>query len=148
MAQIIYLGPTPPEEPQPIEIEFRSTPSGAGVYRAGTDEQLGVTPWTLTAAPVDRIDQFEVRLDGYQPQTTRVPLSRSALVSLSLTPNLPAPPAQAPAPVAKSRPRPHGKHAGTGTGTSTGAPAQTAGSAAPTTYTPEERDGVLDPLAD
>jgi serine/threonine-protein kinase len=136
----VVLPPAPPTAPQSIDIEFRSTPPGAAVYRAGTSDKLGVTPWTLTVAPADDTRRFELRLDGYEPASVDVPMSRSALLSLSLTP-IPAAAPPAPAQTPATRPRgkvKHGATPGTGTGSGSAAPA----------YTPEERDGVLDPLAE
>ena len=87
-----------PAAAQKVEIEFASTPSGADVFRAGESIALGRTPFTAALPPSDRVEVFEIRLDGRVTATERVRLDRASRIAVALSPT-PTPVADTPAPL-------------------------------------------------
>jgi hypothetical protein len=65
-------GPLPPAE---VEIHFTSTPPGAKVSDLN-DKILGVTPFGYKVPGDVNGRQFQVKLDGYDPQVITVPLDQ------------------------------------------------------------------------
>ena len=80
------IEPAEPEPPpvQPIKVEVTSEPTGAKVFVEGSDEPLGVTPYTYEALPTD--EEITLRLDihGYKSDTVsfRGDLNGQAKVTL------------------------------------------------------------------
>jgi hypothetical protein len=76
----------PPRKTATVEISFRSTPSGATVFREGSDAALGLTPFTarLDAAPKPQI--FTFRRSGWKEGRATVSLDANARVELALAP--------------------------------------------------------------
>lgn len=76
-------------EVQESTLVFRSSPSGADVYRADTNECLGRTPFQYTLKDHENLPSFVIfRLAGYQALTQKVSTTWAA--SVNLQPILPA----------------------------------------------------------
>ena len=90
----VYVMTRPPAQ---IELAIASEPAGAEVWRGG--ERLGVTPLSTTVV-YEGPATLELRLDGYQPYSYRMPSANlgAARVDASLVP-LAAPPKEVTPPV-------------------------------------------------
>ena len=60
------------EPPKTVTLELRSSPKGAEVYRMPAMVRVGMTPYTVTAPPVDGELVFVVRKRGYASATVAV----------------------------------------------------------------------------
>jgi serine/threonine-protein kinase len=86
--------PTPAAAaPRPkVEISFVSSPAGARVFRAGSDQPLGMTPFSAAFEPSTGPQVFEFYRDGWQVGRRTVSLNRSGEVEVTLVPATPATP--------------------------------------------------------
>ncbi|HEY5281151.1 MAG TPA: serine/threonine-protein kinase [Polyangia bacterium] len=89
----------PPAAPQKVKLSFRSDPSGAAVLRKDTNEQLGITPFTVELPSSQTAIDFLFRKDSFGEKVeTFVPAESGQLaVALVASPS----PGQQP-----SQPRP------------------------------------------
>jgi len=75
--------------PKPVEVEVRSHPPGAAVFRAHDDTRLGITPCTVTVPGKEREASFRLELDGYRPETIAVDATQNhSLEPVQLRPAL------------------------------------------------------------
>jgi eukaryotic-like serine/threonine-protein kinase len=76
--------PAEPEGPARVTVSLDSTPQGARVFRAGSEEPLGVTPLALDLPRADEEAAFALRLNGHLDAEARVSLSESSQISVVL----------------------------------------------------------------
>ncbi len=69
---------------QQVRISFVSTPPGAAVFRAGTEQPLGVTPFSASFDVSTRAEVYEFRLEGWQVGREAITLLENAQVEVSL----------------------------------------------------------------
>lgn len=75
--------------PTHVAIQFLSTPSGARVRAMGSDEVLGVTPFSYRVERGETVRAFRFDLGRYAPSTHEVEVSRDGAVEASLVPTPP-----------------------------------------------------------
>ena len=76
-----------PSAPTKVWLDVTTTPPGARVTRADSNDELGVTPLRVELPPVESL-RLAFALDGHQPETRDVRLSSNASLSIDLTPAL------------------------------------------------------------
>jgi serine/threonine-protein kinase len=78
-----------------VEIGFDSDPAGAAVFLAGTEQPLGVTPFSTTFDASTRTAAFEFRAEGRRTVRRQVSLRRDAHIEVALAPADPSADGQA-----------------------------------------------------
>ncbi len=76
--------PLEPIELQKIEVSFDSTPRGAEVYREGSPDPLGTTPFSATFDPESEPENFEFRLQGHKPVQQKVSLQENTRIAVTM----------------------------------------------------------------
>jgi serine/threonine protein kinase len=79
--------PPKPEQPppvQPIEVEVTSEPAGAQIFAQGSDDPLGVTPYTYEAPPSDGQITLRLELQGYKTAEISFRGDRNGMAQLAL----------------------------------------------------------------
>ena len=82
--------PTMPAPPTEVAIEFHSTPAGATVRVAGTDQLLGTTPFTYRFKREDAVRRFDFELATYVSATQEIAVTKDGAIAVALSP-VPAP---------------------------------------------------------
>jgi hypothetical protein len=145
-----------PAAPTVARMELESEPAGARVVRVDDGEVLGVTPFSLEAAPGSPALQVRFELADYAPLDARVPVKDGTVLRVGLTKvaAIEAPPTRPPprgraAP--KARPAGGSKPAGEAPTTPEKKPKPPITKSPPKTPKPEtdvDLGGVIDPFAE
>jgi serine/threonine-protein kinase len=98
--------PTPaaPSVPTEVELRFASTPPGAEVRRLGSDEVLGVTPFSTKVARASESVVFLFALEGRGSSSTSVSLASDGEVNVTFADRPAPPPVRATNPTPPSKP--------------------------------------------
>jgi hypothetical protein len=80
---VVEVSPQPTVAKQ-VRLDLDSSPRGARVFVAGSDELVGVTPLSLAFEQSPAPKVFDVKLDGYEPVSQTVALSQDAKVLVTL----------------------------------------------------------------
>ena len=68
-----------------MEIDFVSVPQHAEVFHAGSDEPLGLTPFSFKARRSDDMETFEFRLASHRTARQEISMSESSRVVATLS---------------------------------------------------------------
>ena len=111
--------PTTPVAPQKIKVRVTSEPSGASVFRSGTDVAVGTTPYTFELQRGSAAFFVELKLAGFKPTTASVATDLDKEIALQLIKDaVPQVPSTGPVATSKSsKPAKATKPQGESTGT-------------------------------
>jgi serine/threonine-protein kinase len=76
--------PLEPLKPEKVEITFDSTPPGAQVFREGTAEPLGTTPFSIDLDPAPEPETFEFRLKDHQAVLQQASLLENTRIAVTM----------------------------------------------------------------
>jgi eukaryotic-like serine/threonine-protein kinase len=93
----------PQPGPKQVRLTFKSDPLGAAVLRKDSNEQLGVTPFTLELPAGKNPIAFVFKKDSFQEKTETFVPTESGQVAVALV-AAPAPPTEQPTPRAEAKP--------------------------------------------
>ena len=126
----------PPAQPRKVRLSFKSEPAGAAVLRKDTNQQLGVTPFTVEWPAGDTPIDFLFKKETFRDRAESFLPSESGQLAVALV-AVPAPPPEPS--TARIEPKPEvGAKAGAGSKRKSPAPHKRAGRAM-------DEDGVLAP---